>query len=333
MRINLGTIGPLVAFIVLFVVASVIGENFLSENNIMNMLTRIALLGPVAIGMTFVIIGGGLDLSVGSMMALVSGLMIFLARWLIDIMGYGFLTAFLVMLGGVLMGTIFGLINGLLVTKAKIEPFIVTLGTMAIFRSVLQFLAGGGTLNIDRAFLRGSVDNPFAYNQMYSGKLFAFGNFGGIPVPFVVFIVLVIIASIVLNKTRFGRYVFAIGSNETVARYSAINVDRIKLYTYCIVGATVGIASMLLLGRFGSANTQTGILMELNSIAAVVIGGTALKGGSGRISGTVLGVAIFVLVEMLLHMLAWVDNNLVDAFRGAIIILAVWLQIVGARKK
>mgnify|MGYP001290569027 CR=1 FL=1 len=336
MRINLGAFGPLIAFIVLFIVAAIIGreQNFLSAQNITNLLIRMALLGPVAIGMTFVIIGGGLDLSVGSMMALIGGLMIFLSEYLIDVMGYGFFTALLVMIGAVVIGLIFGLINGLLVTKAKIEPFIVTLGTMAIFRSVFAYLAGGGSLRFDTTFMRGARDgSTWAYSTMYSGKVLQFGDFPGIPLPFVVLIVLAILAGILLNKTRFGRYVLAIGSNENVARYSAINVDRIKLYTYCLIGACVGIATILQMGRLGSVQYQTGMMLELQAIAAVVIGGTALKGGSGRISGTLLGVAIFVLIEMVLNMLPWVDNNLVDTFRGAIIIVAVWLQILGNRKR
>lgn len=334
MRINFGAIGPLVAFIVLFIVASLISDTFLTQNNITNLLIRMSLLGPVAIGMTFVIIGGGIDLSVGSMMAFIAGLMIFLSDWLIEVMGYGLLTALLVMLGTLLMGAIFGLINGLLVTKARIEPFIVTLGTMAIFRSIFAYLAGGGSLRLDSTFLRGARDgSTWAYNTMYSGKVLSFGNFGGIPVPVIVFAVVAILAAILLNKTRFGRYVLAIGSNENVARYSAINVDRIKLLTYCLAGATVAVTTILTMGRLGSVQYQTGMMMELNAIAAVVIGGTAMKGGSGRISGTILGVAIFVLIEMVLNMLPWVDNNLVDAFRGTIIIAAVWLQILSSRKR
>jgi ribose transport system permease protein len=195
----------------------------------------------------------------------------------------------------------------------RIEPFIVTLGTLGIFRALITFLANGGTLNLNL----GASDT---YSPLYSGKIL------DIPVPIIIFALVAIIAEVVMRRTTFGRHIAAIGSNEQVARYSAIKVDRVRLMTYVLQGFLVGAAAVLYVPKFGSANSSTAVLWELQAIAAVIIGGTTLRGGFGRIWGTVVGVIILELIGNILNLQSFISPYLNQAFQGAIIIIAVLLQ-------
>lgn len=312
-KLSLSTLGPLAALLVLIIVGALLNSNFLSAGNITNVLARSAFIGMIAVGMTFVITSGGLDLSVGSMAAFVAGMMILAMNALTPQLGVGLPLALAGIGTAILVGTAAGLVNGLLITRAGIEPFIVTLGTMGIFRSLVTWIANGGTLSLD--FSVREYISP-----IYYGGLF------GISWPILVFALVVLCGEIVMRRTRFGRYCEAIGSNEKVARYSAVKVERVKLLTYVALGILVGLATVLYVPRLGSASGSTGLLWELEAIAAVIIGGTALKGGYGRVWGTVVGVLILSLIGNILNLANIVSPYLNGAFQGVIIVLAVVLQ-------
>ena len=312
-KINLQVIGPVVALIALILIGMALNSNFLSYANITNVLARSAFIGIIAVGMTFVITAGGLDLSVGSMAAFVAGLMILTMNTLTDSMG---VTLPVILLGVALAlaaGLIAGIINGVLITRVGIEAFIVTLGTMGIYRSLITWLADGGTLSLG-----------FEMRELY--RPVYYGGIAGISWPIIAFAVVAIIGEIVMRHTAFGRHCAAIGSNERVARYSSIAVLKVRLATYALLGLLVGFAVVMYVPRLGSASASTGLLWELEAIAAVIIGGTLLKGGFGRVWGTVVGVLILSLIGNILNLTDFVSPYLNGAIQGAVIILAVVMQ-------
>ena len=312
-KINLQVIGPVVALIALILIGMALNSNFLSYANITNVLARSAFIGIIAVGMTFVITAGGLDLSVGSMAAFVAGLMILTMNTLTESMG---VTLPVILLGVALAlaaGLIAGIINGVLITRVGIEAFIVTLGTMGIYRSLITWLADGGTLSLG-----------FEMRELY--RPVYYGGVAGISWPIIAFAVIAIVGEIVMRHTAFGRHCAAIGSNERVARYSSIAVLRVRLATYALLGLLVGFAVVMYVPRLGSASASTGLLWELEAIAAVIIGGTLLKGGFGRVWGTVVGVLILSLIGNILNLTDFVSPYLNGAIQGAVIILAVVMQ-------
>lgn len=310
---SMSVLGPVVALVVLVVVGALINSNFLSAANITNVLARSAFIGIIAVGMTFVITAGGLDLSVGSMAAFIAGLMILVMNAALPVMGVGVPIILLGMAVALIAGIIAGMINGLLVTALGIEAFIVTLGTMGIYRSLVMWLADGGTLSLEfelRTF----------YRPVY------FDGILGISWPIIVFALCVIVGEILMSRARFGRHCAATGANEHVAHYSNVNVNRTRLLTYVMLGLLVGVATIMYVPRLGSASASTGLLWELEAIAAVIIGGTVLKGGFGRVWGTVIGVLILTLIDNILNLTDVVSPYLNGAIQGVIIILAVILQ-------
>ena len=312
-KLQMSVIGPILALVILVIAGALMNPNFLGLENITNVLARSAFIGIIAVGMTFVITSGGLDLSVGSMAAFIAGLMILVMNKLLPSMGVGVPIVLVGMGVALLAGIVAGLINGLLITRLGIEAFIVTLGSMGIYRSLVTWLADGGTLSLDfglRTF----------YQPVYYGGIF------GITWPIIVFAVVVILGEVLMRSTAFGRHCAAIGSNDQVAKYSSVRVNRVRLLTYVMLGALVGIADIMYVPRLGSASSATGLLWELEAIAAVIIGGTALKGGFGRVWGTVVGVLILVLIGNLLNLTDYVSPYLNGAIQGAIIVLAVVLQ-------
>ena len=312
-RVNLTVIAPLVALVVLIGIGMALNPNFLSYANITNVLARSAFIGIIAIGMTFVITAGGLDLSVGSMAAFVAGLMILVMNIATESMGPGLPVILIGIALALLSGLAAGFINGILITRAGIEAFILTLGTMGIYRSLVTWLADGGTLSL-------GYEMREMYRPVYYGGLF------GIAWPILVFAALAILGEITMRHTAFGRHCAAIGSNEKVARYSSVAVLRVRLATYVLLGTLVGIAVVMYVPRLGSASATTGLLWELEAIAAVIIGGTLLKGGFGRVWGTVVGVLILSLIGNLLNLTDVVSPYLNGAIQGVVIILAVVLQ-------
>ncbi|WP_028956913.1 ABC transporter permease [Sulfitobacter sp. 20_GPM-1509m] len=311
--VNLKVLGPILALVVLVIVGAALNGNFLSAANITNVLSRSAFIGIIAVGMTFVITAGGLDLSVGSMAAFIAGLMILVMNAMLPAMGPGWPLVFVGMLTAMVAGTLAGFVNGFLITTMRIEAFIVTLGTMGIYRSLVTWLADGGTLSLD--FGMRSVIRPIYFDGIL-----------GISWPIIVFALVAIIGELVMRRAAFGRHAAAVGSNDQVARYSSVNVNRVRMLTYVFLGILVGVATIMYVPRLGSASPSTGVLWELEAIAAVIIGGTMLKGGFGRVWGTVIGVLILSLIDNILNLTDGVSPYLNGAIQGVIIILAVILQ-------
>jgi len=305
--------GPLAGLVLVCLLGAMLNENFASLDNAMNVLTRTAFIGIIAVGMCFVIISGGIDLSVGSMAALIAGAMILLMNAAAGA-GWPPLAAILAgMACAIGLGALFGLAHGLLISKGRIEPFIVTLGTLGIFRAYLTYFSNGGAITLD-----GSLAS--AYGPVY------YGSWLGVPVPVWVFIVVALLGGLILNRTAYGRYVQAIGSNEQVARYAAVEVDRVKVLTYVLLGVCVGIATVLYVPRLGSASPSTGLLWELEAIAAVIVGGTALKGGAGSITGTVIGAVLLSVISNILNLTSIISVYLNAAVQGFVIIAVAFFQ-------
>jgi ribose transport system permease protein len=306
-------LGPVVGLLALCIAGFALNHDFATVDNAMNVLTRTSFIGIIAVGMCFVIISGGIDLSVGSMAALIAGGVILLmnalgahhvAPWLAVTLGAGF---------AVLLGAAFGLAHGLLITRGRIEPFIVTLGTLGIFRATLTWLSDGGAITLDN-------DLADAYAPVY------YAAFLGVPVPVWVFLLVAVLGAAILNRTAYGRYVQAIGSNEQVARYAAVDVDFTKMMTYVLLGACVGVATLLYVPRLGSASPTTGLLWELEAIAAVIVGGTALKGGAGSITGTVVGAILLSTIGNILNLTSVISVYLNAAVQGGAIIVVAFMQ-------
>ena len=272
-------------------------------NNWMNILRNNSSVGIIALGMTFVIISGGIDLAVGSTLVAVGAI----TMTLIDAANGGWLGAIGLTVAA---GIIFGGLNGLMVTAGKIPPFIATLGAMKILRSVTQ------------QFMQSSSPKvPTGFQQIARVKVG-----GQMFMPILYWLLIALVLYIVSKKTVFGRHVFAVGSNEKTSRLSGINVNRVKLGVYALMGAVVAIAAVLQVSRIGAmdpANAGSGY--ELDSIAAVIVGGTSMSGGKGSVVGTVFGMLIIAVMNNLLNLLG-VPPFLREAFKGAIIIAAVLLQ-------
>ncbi|MGH8796981.1 MAG: ABC transporter permease, partial [Caldimonas sp.] len=239
------SLGPFIGLVVLCIAGTLLNPGFATWDNAMNVLTRTAFIGIISIGMCFVIIGGGIDLSVGSMAALIAGSVILAMNALGALFASPLVVVLLGALFALFLGAAFGLAHGLLITKGRIEPFIVTLGTLGIFRAYLTYLANGGAITLEEKL-------SDAYSPVY------YGSWLGVPVPIWVFAAMACIGGLLLNRTRYGRYVKAIGSNEQVARYAAVDVDRVKILTYMMLGICVGGATLLYIPRLGSASPTTG---------------------------------------------------------------------------
>jgi ribose transport system permease protein len=305
--------GPIVGLVILCIAGTALNGEFATLDNAMNVLTRTAFIGIIAVGMCFVIISGGIDLSVGSMAALIAGCVILLMNALGEA---GWSSTPVVALGmafAVVLGALFGLAHGLLITRGRIEPFIVTLGTLGIFRAYLTYFSNGGAITLENNLAD-------AYGPVF------YGYFLGVPVPVWVFALVAGVGALILNRTAYGRYVQAIGSNEQVARYAAVDVDRIKVLTYMLLGACVGIATLLYVPRLGSASPTTGLLWELEAIAAVIVGGTALKGGAGSITGTVVGAVLLSVISNILNLTSIISVYLNAAVQGFVIIVVAFMQ-------
>jgi len=208
-KFRLGALGPLLALLLLMILGALLNGNFLTIGNMANIVARASFIGIIAIGATFVITSGGIDLSVGSMAAFIAGMIIIVINSLVPSLGTGWASVGLGIVAGLVIGLLGGAANGALVTIGRIEPFIVTLGSLGIFRALITFLANGGTLNLN-------FQASDSYSPLYSGTIL------WVPVPIVIFILVAVIAEIAMRRTTFGRHIAAIGSNEQVARYSAI---------------------------------------------------------------------------------------------------------------
>ncbi|HEY4192571.1 MAG TPA: ABC transporter permease [Mesorhizobium sp.] len=316
--IDLRAVAPFVALALLLVLGAFANPNFLGIDNLLNVITRSAFIAIIAIGATFVIASGGLDLSVGSMVAFVASLMILFMNS--GLIADSALMLFAAMGVAVLVGLACGLANGLVTTVGRIEPFIATLGTMGIYRGLTTWLSQGGAITVK------SPEIQTLYRPAYFGAVL------GVPVPIIVIAAVALIGAFILHRTRYGRHVLAVGSNEDVARYSGIPVDRVRTVTYIIQGLCVAVACLLYVPRLGSTSATTGLMWELQAITAVVVGGTALRGGVGRIWGTVCGAFILEIVGNIMLLSNFVSEYLIGAIQGAIIIIAMLVQRSLVRK-
>ena len=306
-RIPWGSVGMPVVLIILCVVFGTINPNFWSVMNMTNVARQISILALIAIGQTFVILSSGIDLSLGSLLALVS---IVTAQQMLNFGLWGGIAA------GILVGAFAGLVNGILIAKAKLPAFIATLSMLIGARGIALTISGGLPI----------VGLPHEFMFLGAGKI------GPIPVPAVIAIIAIIIAHIVLTRTRFGRYVYAMGSNEEAAVLSGINVDMNKIMVYVVSGALAGIAGVVLTSRVISGQPTLGESMELFSIAAVVIGGGKITGGVGGMWQTLMGVLILGVLANGLNLIE-VSSYVQNIVIGAIIVIAVYVDLARERRR
>jgi len=302
-----GIVGPLVGLVVICVFLSVVSDVFLTVDNLTNVVKQVSVNAILASGATLVILLGGIDLSVGSLLAL-SGAVA--ARVLLK-MG---IPACIV--AGLAVGIAAGLFNGIIISYGRVAPFIVTLGTMTILRSLTLVFTGGQPIsNYPDAFLN-------------IGE----GNVIGIPTPVMIAAVVLISCHLMLRHTRFGRYIYAIGGNEEASRLSGINTRALKTMVYTLAGLLASVGAIVFIARLDSAQPQAGLGFELDAIAAVVIGGTSLSGGQGGIIGTVLGALIMGVLRNGLNLME-VSAFWQQAFIGSVIIVAVLADQLRKRGK
>ncbi len=299
-------------------------DTFLSVNNLSNVLTRSTANGIMAAGMTFVIITSGIDLSVGSMLAMTGMLgsivMLILGggNWAGICSGAFVDMGLLPMLAGtlaaIIIGAVCGVFNGVCITRLKLAPFIVTLGSMSIFRGVSYVLNDGKPFAIS------------AYTWLDTGR------FLGVPSSIWIFALVLLGCGFLLKHTRFGRYVYAIGSNAATAFHAGINVKRVLVYVYALMGALTGLAAMIYSSRSSSAQPSAGLSMELDVVAAVIIGGCPPSGGRGNMIGTLIGTLLISFLRNGLTLLG-VSTNIQLIVIGFIIIFAVTADQIAAKKE
>ncbi|PMC58981.1 ABC transporter permease subunit [Dolosicoccus paucivorans] len=296
-------LGPLLALLVLVIVVTSLNPNFVKPANILNLLRQVSVNALIAFGMTFVIITGGIDLSVGSILALASALAA-------GMMAMG-LSPVLVIIISVLIGGLLGALNGLIITKGQVVPFIATLSTMAIYRGLTLVYTNGNPIT--------GFDGGYAFKFLGRGYLL------GIPMPVVITAIVFLVLYLLLHKMTFGRKTFAIGGNEKAAFISGIHITKVKLAIYAISGAAASIAGLILTSRLNSAQPTAGVAFELDAIAAVVIGGTSMSGGKGRLFGTLVGALIIGTLNNGLNLLG-VSSFYQQIVQGIVILIAVLLD-------
>jgi len=289
----------------LLVVAALISFStpyFLSTDNLMGVFRSFSLVAIMSIGMVMVIITGGIDLSVGSVMGLSA---------LATALGFdsGLPTAMCI-LGGLLVGVLFGLFNGVLVTVIRLPPFIATLGSLSIGRGLMYIITHGVPL---------TPDTPDIFSEIGQGYV------GVVPVPVVIMLVMTVIFSIIMRRTRFGRHVYATGGNETAARLSGVATNRVKLLVYMFSGVIAAVAGVISFSRYLSAEPASGFGSELDVIAAAAIGGASLAGGVGSVEGAIIGAALAGIIANGVVLMN-VNTYAQQAITGAVILIAVSLD-------
>jgi ribose/xylose/arabinose/galactoside ABC-type transport system permease subunit len=300
--------GVLVALVALCVGMSFASPYFFTLRNIFNVLQGMSTIGIMAVGTTMVLIAGGLDLSVGSVLAVGA---VLTAR----LMTYSGLNPWLAVVLGLAAGMAIGLVNGLLATRAKIVPFIATLGTLSVARGLAFLLATSGS---------GSVASNVPMRDPGVAFLGA-GYIGPVPMPVLLMLAIVVIAAVFLGNTVLGRQIYAIGSNARAARLSGISVERVQMITYVAAGGLSALAGIVTTGLFATASANLGQGVELDVIAAAVIGGTSLMGGEGTVIGTLIGAAIMAVVRNAFVLLG-LPLHLQVMIIGIVILLAVGLD-------
>ncbi len=308
----------IIALLVMCIALSILSDRFLSADNAWNVMRQISVNMIISVGMTLVILTGGIDLSVGSVLALSGAITAWLLKSggeFVDLNLYIGFTLIGALVGGTLVGTFLGWFNGLTITRFKVPPFVSTLAMLTIARGLTMLLTGGFPIT------------GFNANMAFIGT----GWFLGIPMPVWISAIVVLTAVVLTNKTRLGRHIYAIGGNETAAELSGLKIKKIKLIVYSIAGALSAVGGIIVTSRLDSAQPNAGVGFELDSIAAVVIGGTSLSGGKGTIMGTVQGALIIGILNNGLVLLN-VSPFWQQVIKGLVILLAVIVEKLNSKK-
>lgn len=303
-KIKFDTLRQLVLVFILIAICilwTIMSKNFLTVNNLMNVVRQASYTAIAAVGMTMVIIIGEIDLSAGSVIA-ASGMV---AAYLFKSTG----SIVLAFAAAILLGILVGLFNGFVCAKGKLPGFIATLASMTILRALGYILTGGDPISVqDKAF-----------------TALGTGYIGVIPIPVILMIVCVLAGSFIMNKTRFGRYIYAVGGNSETSKWSGLNVDKIKIEVFVIMGILTSIAGIIVAARLGSGQPSAGNSFEMDCITAAVVGGTSMSGGKGKIFGTIVGV---LLLTVLTNGMTLIDINSYwqQVIKGAIIVASVLMD-------
>ena len=293
-----------IALIILMAVITIINSNFLTANNLLNLLLQVTSNALIAFGMTFVILTGGIDLSVGSILALSSALTA-------GLLGSG-MPVTLAILISLIFGCILGMMNGLLISYGKLAPFIVTLATMTIFRGATLVYTNGNPITK-------GLSDTFLFQFLGQGYIV------GIPFPVIIMFIVFIVLYVLLHKTAFGKSVYAIGGNEKAAYISGVKLNKVKIIIYSISGIMASISGLIITSRLSSAQPTAGASYEMDAIAAVVLGGTSLSGGKGRILGTLIGALIIGVLNNGLNIIG-VSAFWQQVVKGVVILIAVLID-------
>ncbi|AOT01551.1 ribose ABC transporter permease [Exiguobacterium indicum] len=300
-RLGIGQkLGPLAGLFAIVLVVSIMEPDFLTLNNLFNILRQVSINALIAFGMTFVILTGGIDLSVGSILALSSA---FVAGLMTD-----GTSALIAVLAGLIVGAVMGALNGMVISLGKVAPFIATLATMTIFRGLTLVYTDGKPIT--------------GLSQGGWFELFGRGYFWIFPVPVLTMLIAFAVLYFILKKTTFGRYTYAIGGNEEAAKLMGIQVNKVKIMIYSLSGLMAALAGIILTSRLNSAQPTAGTSYELDAIAAVVLGGTSLSGGRGWIVGTLIGALIIGTLNNGLNLLG-VSSFFQLVVKGLVILFAV----------
>lgn len=298
---SLSQYGSIVMLAVLIVLMSFTSKEFLTVHNLTNVVRQVSIFAIIGTGMTFVIITAGIDLSVGSLLALTSCV----AMTVIDETGIDYLGV----LVGLVIGALAGAANGVVIARFKVPPFIATLAGLTVYR--------GSSLVVTNGLPIIKLEGSF--------RFIGSGMIGGIPVPVMIMIIVVVVMQIVLSRTAFGAYVYAVGGNEEAARLSGIKVGWVKFWSYVLCGFLAGLSGMILMARLSSAQPAVGEGFELDAIAAVVLGGTSLMGGRGAVWSTLIGALVIGILNNGMNLMG-VHTHYQLVAKGFLIVLAVLLD-------
>ena len=292
--------GVLVVFVLLFAVSCMLSDRFLQTSNLFNILRQISMFGILSVGMTFVIVSGGIDLSVGSIIALVC---VITANMVND---HGIIPAILVAL---LVGALVGLINGVGIAYGKLQPFIMTLGTMYMASGAASIYTNGTPISIKGNFSK--IGNSMLFNT--------------IPLPAIYFIVILIAAYLVMRNTRFGRHVYSIGSNKEATRLAGVDVKKVTLSVYILSGVLAAVTGIIFAAQMASGSPVAGEGYEMNAITAAVVGGTSMSGGKGNLLGTFLGAVLMGILSNIMN-LCGVSSYWQTVLTGLILVVAILVR-------
>jgi ribose transport system permease protein len=316
---NIKRFQSLIALLLLCILLGVLTDKFFTASNGLNVLRQVAVNVCIATGMTLIVLTGGIDLSVGSVLALCGAITAGLLKNGIKMPSADLFIGFTLLgavLGGIIVGSLLGLFNGITITRFKVPPFVATLAMLTIARGFTMLYTGGHPVS--------NLGSDFAF--------IGTGMFLAIPVPVWIALIVVLIAVFITGKTRLGRYIYAIGGNETAARLSGIRINKVKIIVYSIGAALAAVGGVIVTSRLDSAQPNAGLSYELDAIAAVVIGGTSLNGGKGSVGGTVIGAVIIGVLNNGLVLLN-VSPFWQQVVKGGVILLAVIIDKVGEKRE